>query len=251
MTTVTTDTNSAGVARIWLLNFLGNIAAIAVGYYWLLIPDAHGWQVAGSAVLAAAVVFLVAWLRSGTFAYFRIGEFRRQGELRLAFRRGLRHVLGLMIWAAMFALLALLCWTLLTYTPRFGVWWRQKMNNGPSPRQVTHLANLLIVLVVCVMLPALWLPVASTIATFGVQSTRIKLSLRVLRRPLYWLWLCALLAIGAYLPYRLVWWIPRFESVRAQAWSMGLRFFAAYTLAVTAWILLMWMVGVFTEREDA
>ncbi len=31
---------------------------------------------------------------------------------------------------------------------------------------------------------------------------------------------------------------------------MGLRFFAAYLIVITAWIALVWMVGVRTERED-
>jgi hypothetical protein len=250
MTEATAKTDRVGWGKIWLLNFLGNMAALAVGYYWLLIPDAHGGQVAGSAVLAVSALLLMAWLRTGTFTYFRIAEFRQQGEVGLAFRRGLRHIIALMVWAGIFALLAFLCWRLFPYAPQFGVWLRQKMGGSLSPRTVTRGADWLIVLFMSVVMPAVWLPVASTIATFGLQIGRIKHSLAVLRRLLYWLWLCLLLVIGAYLPYRLVWWIPRFETVRAQAWSMGLRFFTAYCLAATAWVVLMWMVGIFVERED-
>ena len=40
----------SGVAKLWLLNLVGNAALLNTVYYWLLLPDAHGWQVAGSAV---------------------------------------------------------------------------------------------------------------------------------------------------------------------------------------------------------
>jgi hypothetical protein len=233
-----------------LLNLLGNVAAIVVAYYWLMIPDAHGWQVASSAVLAVVVVFLVAWLRAGTLAYFRVAEFRREGDLGQAFRRGLHHLIAVMLCAAVFALLVWLFWTLYVYTPQFGVWLRQKLNGGPSPRVVTQAANWLISLMVFVLIPAIWLPILSTLSAFGVQGARIRRSLGVLRHPHYWLWLCLLVVVGGYIPYRLVWWIPKFETVRAQGWSMGGRFFLAYVMAVSAWIVLMWMVGVYAERED-
>ncbi len=39
----------SGVAKLWLLNLVGNAALLNTVYCWLLLPDAHGWQVAGSA----------------------------------------------------------------------------------------------------------------------------------------------------------------------------------------------------------
>lgn len=250
MTVATNNSSREGAAKVWLLNVLGNAAALSVGYFWLVIPDARGWQVAGSAVLALLVVFLVAWLRAGTFAYFRVAEFREPGEVGGAFRRGLRHVIPLMILAAMFALLAWCLWSLYLYTPQFGVWLRQKMGGGVSPRAVTRVADWLITAVLCVLMPAVWLPVASTVSAFGVQAARIKRSWRVLKQTRYWLWLVILLALGGYVSYRLVWWVPQFETIKAQAWSMGLRFLAAYLIAVTAWVAVNRMVGVFVERED-
>jgi hypothetical protein len=250
MTELPGHTNSAGTAKLWLLNLLGNAAALVAVYYWLVIPDAQGWQVAASAVIALAVVFLVAWLRAGTFAYFRLMGFRQQSELWPAFRRALKNLLPLIIWVALFAVLIWLIWSLRVYTPQFGVWLRQKLNAGPSPRLITRTANWLIILIECVLLPAVVLPVASTIPALGLRFSNIKRSLRVLKRGGFWLWLCLLLLVGGYLPYRLVWWIPTLDTLRAQAWSMGLRFFAAYLLAVTAWIALVWMVGVLGERED-
>jgi len=68
---------------------------------------------------------------------------------------------------------------------------------------------------------------------------------------MHWVWFCVLIFVGVYIPYKLVWWIPTLDDLRKQAWSMGLRFFAAYLILITAWIALVWMVGVRTEKEEA
>ena len=118
-----------------------------------------------------------------------------------------------------------------------------------SPRQLTHLASWLLWFLILVVAPALWLPIATTIAAAGFGKGTMR-SWRVLKRPVYWLWFCVLVFVGVYVPYKLVWWIPNLDDIRKQAWSMGLRFFTAYVLLITAWIALVWMVGVRTEREE-
>ena len=93
------------------------------------------------------------------------------------------------------------------------------------------------------------MPVATTVAAkgFGQGLTR---SWRVLKRPMYWVWFCVIVFMGVYIPYKLIWWIPTVDGLRKQAWSMGLRFLAAYLIATTAWIALVWMVGLRVEREE-
>ena len=76
------------------------------------------------------------------------------------------------------------------------------------------------------------------------------LSLRVLKRLGYWLWFCGLMLIGAYIPYKLIWWIPGLSDLRKQAWSMGLRFLIAYVILITAFVALLLIVGSRVERED-
>lgn len=247
---MTMQANRGGVVRLWLLNFFGNAAALVAWYFWLLNPDAHGWQVAASLPTAVCIIALVVWLRAGTFAYFRLAEFRNSGAVWRAFRHSLRHIVVLAIWAAILAALLWFFWDLRTYTPQAGVWIRQKLNAGPPPRNVTRDLNWLIVLIVAVILPAVWLPVATTLAAAGFNKGLTR-SWLVLKRPMYWVWFCVLVIVGGYIPYKLVWWIPALDTLRKQAWSMGLRFFVAYVLLITAWIVLVWMVGDRTEREDA
>ncbi len=243
-------TNRSGVLKLWLLNLVANAAALAAWYYWLLIPDARGWQVAWSAVLALVVIFLVVWLRAGTLAWFRVAEFRNGSAIGVAFRRGLRHMIPLAIWFAIGAAIAWLVLSVGDYIPQFSVWIRQKVNAGPAPRNVMHGTDWLFFVLLWIVLPAVWLPVATTIAACGFSGARIGRSFRVLRRPLYWVLLCILIGLGVWVPYKLVTWIPELSTLRGQAWSAGLRFAAAYIVLITAFVLLIWMVGERTDRED-
>jgi len=244
---MTVQANRGGLVRLWVLNFFGNAAALAVWYVWLLVPDAHGWQVAGSLLAALCVIVLILWLRAGTLAYFRIAEFRNSGMVWRAFGHSLRHIVVLAIWGAMLAALLSLFWDLRTYTPQAGVLIRQKLNAGPPPRNVARDLDWLIVLIVSVIIPAVWLPIGSTLAAAGFSRGLVR-SWRTLKQPMYWVCWCVLIFVGGYIPYKLIWWIPDLDDLRKQAWSMGLRFFAAYALLITAWIALVWMVGVRTER---
>ncbi len=243
----------SGVAKMWLLNLIGNALLLAAVYSWLTMPDAHGWQVAVSALDGALVIFLGLWLRTGTFAYFRVAEFRDNATVWRAFRHALRHLVALAVWAVCLAAIAWFLISLRRYTPQFGVWFWQK---SPSflrfgtPKEVFHTADWVLWLVLWVLVPAVWLPIATTAAAAGFRLKRMTRSLRVLRRPAYWLRFCVLMLIGVYVPYKLVWWIPDLSDLRKQAWSMGLRFFAAYVILISAWIALLLVIGTRVEKED-
>ena len=218
-----------GVAKLWLLNLIGNAALLAAIYFWLLLPDAHGWQVAGSGVLAIIIIFFGLWLRTGTFAYFRVAEFRDHATVWRAFRHALRHMIALALWGILFAAIAWSLISLRKYAPQFGVWFWQKSPSFlrfGSPRQVFH-------------------------AAAGLPLKRMARSLRVLKRAIYWLWFCALMLIGGYVPFKLVRWVPELSDLRKQAWSMGLRFFVAYVTLITAFVALLLVVSSHVEKEDS
>jgi len=243
----------SGVAKLWLLNLVGNAGLLAAVYFWLLMPDAHGWQVGSSAVVAIVVIFFGLWLRTGTFAYFRVAGFRDNATVWRAFRHALRHMVALAVWAIFLVAIVLFLIFIRRYAPQFGVWFWQKAPSFlrlGSPRQVFHAADWLLWFLLWVLAPAVWLPIATTVAAAGFRLRRMARSLRVLRRPAYWLWFCALMLVGAYVPYRLVWWTPDLSDLRKQAWSMGLRFFLAYVILITAFVALLLVVGSRTEKED-
>jgi hypothetical protein len=240
--------------KLWLLNLVGNATLLNTAYYWLLMPDAHGWQVALSALDAAVIIFFGVWLRAGTFAYFRVAEFRDHARVWRAFRHGLRHMIALAAWAVFMLAAELLLIRIRRYAPQFGVWFWQKAPSFlrfGSPRQVSHAADWLLWFLIWVLVPAVWLPIATTVAAAGFGLKRMTRSLRVLRRPAYWLWFCGLMLVGAYVPYRLVWWIPDLSDLSKQAWSMGFRFLLAYVILISAWVALLLVIGTRVEKEDA
>lgn len=243
-------TNRTGILKLWLLNLVANAALLAVWYFWLRIPDAHGWQVASSALIAVVTVGLVLWLRAGTLAWFRIAEFRKEGSIWRAYRHALRHVPGLAIWVLVFVFLAWMLWGLHGYVPQLAVWLRQKLGAGPPPRNIMNDLNSLLLLIVGFVMPGLWLPMATTISAVGFRPEHVILSRRVWKRPRYWLWFCLLLGISVYVPYKLVWWIPDLQTIRQQAWSMGVRFLIAYLIGVTGFMAVVWMTAGHTDRED-
>jgi hypothetical protein len=244
------STNRSGVLKQWVVNLFGNALVFASWYSWLQIPDAHGWQVAWTAVQAVATIGFVVWLRAGTLAWFRVSEFRNQPAIGPAYRRGARHIVPLAIWVGLFAVIAWVVLSANSYSPQFAVWIRQKASAGPAPRSVMHGTDWLLFVLLWVVLPAIWVPVASTISAVGLSGGHIVRSWRVLRQPLYWVLFCVLMAMAAWVPYKLVTWVPELATMRAQAWSAGLRFAAAYVIVITAFVLLVWMVGERTDREE-
>lgn len=240
----------SGVAKLWLLNLFGNAALIAAFYFWLLLPDAHGWQVAGSGLLALIIICFGVWLRGGSFAYFRLAEFRDHDAVWPAFRQARHHLLALVIWVIPLAAVEWWLFTLRRFAPQFGVWWWQKVPalRFGSPRAVYHVADV-VLLILMALLVALWIPATTTVATLGFKGN-VGRAFRVLRRSKYWLWFIALLIVGVYLPYRIVWWIPDLNTMSKQAWSAGVRFFLAYIVVITAWVSLLLVTGEFVEAED-
>jgi hypothetical protein len=248
--TMTTTTNRTGVVKLWLLNIVANAAVLVAWYYWLLIPDGRGWQVGTSALLAVVVIFSVLWLRAGTLAWFRALEFRKEAGIWRAYRHSVRYVPALAFWVLAFVLVALATWELRAYVPQFAVWLRQKLGAGPTSRNLMNDLNWLLLLFVFFVMPAIWLPIGATVSSVGVLPEHLMRSRRVWKRPLYWIGFALFVAVGVYVPYRIVWWIPDLRTLRQQAWSMGARFLIAYLIGVSAFIAVVWMTGVFTDRED-
>lgn len=66
-----------------------------------------------------------------------------------------------------------------------------------------------------------------------------------IKRPVVWVALAVFMVAGLYVPWRLIWWIPKLEGMRAQAISAAARFALAGVLYVVSWVL----VGASLTRE--
>ena len=174
-----------GAAKLWLLNIVGNAALVACVYFWLLLPDAHGWQVAASACWR--------WWSSSSECGCARDRLRTSGLENSASTMscGGRFVMRCDTsshWSLWVIPLAVIEWCLISlriYVPQFGVWFWQKspLHFGlGGPRQVYRVSNWLLWFVIW-LLPFLWLPVGSTVAAAGLKAKRMWRSLRLLKRP--------------------------------------------------------------------
>lgn len=216
-------------AKLWLANAAGNALLLAAVYGWLGIPERSTAQLALSAVLGAAILFAAAWLHTATFRTFSAGK--AAGALRHVPAFLTCVLAGLLLWLA-----------LLWVESRFPAWsaWTAsaltyRLRRPVRPEGVRRALDAVAWMLGWVAIPLLLLPRASAAAAQGFGG----LVTRGAPRRFYLDYLIAL-AVGAWLPWRLVHWTPEFSSFFVQVASFVLRFGAAWILAVTAWLWIAW-----------
>ncbi|MCP5118336.1 MAG: hypothetical protein GY953_46585 [bacterium] len=180
-----------------LLFLAGNAVLFALFWLWLSMPDRTAADLAGSAVIAAAVVLGGGWLYGTTLA-----AFHTSGG---GYGPALRRLPRLLPWA----LIVLAAFLL-------GRW------------LLGALAALLLV------------PILSQAAGGGFS---FRAAVRMLARPLYWLFALPLGAAGVVLPGLLIWWLPEADGIMAQTISLVARFSLAALLAALSWLLLASATG--------
>jgi hypothetical protein len=89
-----------------------------------------------------------------------------------------------------------------------------------------------VVLLLGLITVKMWLGIAALILLpLLVLKPRLLLDWR------YWAACVALAAVGGYLPWKLVTWVPAAKTLATQATSMGIRFSVAYVISVAALLL--------------
>jgi hypothetical protein len=222
---------------LWLAQIGINAALLALVVWWFTWPDARAWQVIGSFAAAAGIFFVALWLCCGTLACFA-GD----GGLLAGFRQSLRRLPAFLLWLMVLgALLWVLEWSK-SLLPQMSVRFAQLTHL--SPRTLMKVGIWKIFVLQWIVVPAMLLPFASSIAARGFGGWRLR-AWRQLRRVSYWLTFFAALLAGVYAPCKLINWRPVLHeaSMRREAWSMGLRFAAAYVLCVTSWVVLAGVMG--------
>ncbi len=221
---------------IWGLQLVGSLILLGVSYWWLTWPDEETWQVVASLCVALVVVAAALWLERTVFAAFHHDA--RAGYISPA------SLLAFTVWVAIIAVVEFMVAIFNSEVERIAV----------RLAQIAHLPPRATVAgldwagwgAFWVIVPALFLPFASLAAREGFAAfrrSRASIALATLRNPRYWGGLLIALGIGAYIPYRLINWIPEQRSLRAELWSAGLRLSAAYILAVTAVVFLSWCIA--------
>ncbi|MEO8662870.1 MAG: hypothetical protein ABI693_30700 [Bryobacteraceae bacterium] len=205
---------------LWAIQLATNALLAAAVWLWLSVPEATVWQLAGSAWLALLIISGELWLQGVTLA-----SFRDPGGAP-PFVATLRRIPALFLWFLTTAALAAVA---LRYAPSSKVPW--------LPEAVAGTVVLLL------------LPLASQVAGHGFRGFVQPAAWRPLGQTYFYAGAIFLVALGIYVPYKLIWWIPTLEGIAAQTISLGVRFFAAYLIATTAWFTLTALVSRLSARH--
>ena len=235
--------------RVWLLQFWLNPVLIALGALWLLIPEAQAWHIAATSFLALVIVIGLLWLHAVTLAYF--GRFHDGGSALLRDSLQPANLIAFTLWAAIFVFLLHFVDhasgefepQLSSYLRSISPGWLRRTISEP---RMDSLVALKFWVLFWVIIPGLLLP-------FGLQTAKHgfggfgKAGRRGWRQSagnrVYWSVLIVLAIAGAYLPQWLIAWLPKMSSVTGETISMVLRLLLAWSLAVTAWTVVVSVLG--------
>src|SRR5271155_1162825 len=98
-------TDSFRGARLWLVQFFGNLTLFALFVAWLLIPVASNFHLLYNLVFAFVLIVAVLTLHAGTLNYFSDRQRSETAQLWPAARRALRHLIPVAICVASFCFL--------------------------------------------------------------------------------------------------------------------------------------------------
>jgi hypothetical protein len=242
---------------IWVLQFFGNIALFLWFSAWLQVPEAQVWQLIFSVLCALGFIAAAVALHGGTLVWY--APPRSEGRLH-PFRRALRNIVPLLLWAGFFYLL----WTQLDRMDDvrdvWSAWLRSEMprwlREHIRVETIASAVGLVSFELHWIALPGLLLPVAQQIAIRGIHCFNVEA-----RRSMLWAWsatsfwmaLTIASVVGVWAPLALI-DLARHTasgSFAVETVSLGVRLLAGYILAIAALLLLVAVMGRATEPTVA
>ncbi len=192
----------------WLWTVAVVFALLALGTGWLWLPDAQTWALAVAAILALVVIGGAVWLLGATLIFYQRTRAGEAAALGPVLREALARLPALLVWVVAVVLLG---W-LLSKTKLAGWSW--------------------------ILVTMLLLPVAGRVAAEGFRGfLRNGWSLR------YFADYVLLVALGVYVPAKLIGWHPEMGGFTLQTVSLAARFTAAFLLATLAWLTMASILG--------
>ena len=205
------------------LHLIANALLLWLGYYWLGIGEPSIPQLAWSAVIAAVLI--------GAALVIHGAAHVEAPGVRDALRTAAKHLAPLFA----VALAALVIYGMLGWWqgysggPAFKLasWLTLKTRKPVKPESVLRVFNFFLWIVRWVVLPCVFLPLASSLARDGWPGCGKQVWQR---SRMYWIMLPLLVIAALWLPLKIVGWVPQFSSFTVQMISFTLRALVAYVL---------------------
>lgn len=243
--------------RLWLVQFLGNAILFLMFLWWLRPHEASGWQLFYSSVviLLTGAAFLV--LHGATLDYSRSMHEAKTVRLRDSFRRALRHLPAIIVWAVAFFFMEWLIVQLEDYAvpfpgylrSEFPAWLRRIIS---EPRLDSIYAGFFW-LFRWVFLPGLLLPFALFSAEKGFRGfAELRKRRRAVMSLVYWIVLLIAALIGVTSTQAIMGWTldSKTATLDAEETSLFFRLLFAYVLGIFSWLLACSMLGLRATRSS-
>lgn len=217
-------------------HLLGDALLLFIGYYWLGLADSSGALVFWSMLVLLLALLAALWLHGTALVFFR----RRDAIVSAALiaARNLLPMLALsLVTIAVYGLLSYLDARFNHQAFLIGSYATMKTRKPVAPSSVLTGWHMIINVFRWLIIPALLLPVAASIAERGWPGISLS-SLKRTRSVLYWVGVAAGVAAALYLPFRLIDWVPALTTFSAQFASFTSRFLAAYLLFAGGLLML-------------
>jgi hypothetical protein len=240
--------------RLWLIQFLGNALLFLAFVWWLRIGVGHWWQLFGQFILIIAIGIATLLLHGGTLNYFLSAhqdkDAAKSALLVPAFKKALKHLPAIAVWAMIFFVLRGLIEKLDQYAVSFPGYlrsefpvWLRRMISEPA---LDDIYSGLVALLRWVILPGLLLPSALFCADRGFRGfIALRDWGRTIRSFMYWLVLVfasilSVYCIGLIMDWKLD---PKTATLAAEKTSLAFRLLFSYLLGIFSWFLVCSMLG--------
>lgn len=228
--------------RLIAMHLVLNVALIAAATYWLLIPEAHVWQLLLSALSALLILSAFLWLHSGTLVYAVNRDFHAAFSIKLT--RWLSLLLGLiiMVWLMhRIDIIASSRWQIGGYLYSKAPGWLRPVHGSTG---YVRAIGWLLSVVYWYFLPGIVLPVTAA----RVVGAELKTAQRAIFSWRYWVALAVTVFLGVWTVSAVLQWTPG-TTLHEQTMGLVMRLTVAYVLSTVAWLLTAGLLGHFVSAE--
>ena len=234
--------------KLVTLQLAGNALLLFAGTLWLLIPEAHTWQLLFTALTGLAILFAFSWLHCGTLAHGLTPAKDAKETLHVDFRASIRHIPAL---AVFFPLLIVLMHCVSNFSEKswqisgyFFTRLPHFLQSSVGESRFHDWVEIKFAVLTWFLLPALFLPFLAVASARGFSRQGFMAALRTYAHWTYWVAIAVAALIGVWLPYLLTNWTPS-HGLRKETISLVLRLLTAYVMAVLVWLMTSAVVGRF------
>jgi hypothetical protein len=221
---------------LWIVHCIANAAILAALYGWLWIPDRTVTDLVLSALAAIALLLLISWLHASTLEHFRLNHETGRVRMAASFRPSLRRIAGFALWLLVLCAAIVLVLQLRSRLDPMANWIASaltlRLRRPITPASIATLLSTIVAAAAFMFIPFLLL------LAWNRRWSRTLLFSYI-----------ATFLVCAYVPYRLIWWVPNAGGFNSESASMAIRFGFAYLLAITGWLVLASTLGQIQSRR--